>query len=135
MLQNWIHRKPFASQYCLHLVPVSKHCERINVLKIEILVLHGAIQRQQFQGPPSTPDVVEPRGQRSEGFIIAIAETLECLPNIFIQKRGIVPDAQLKSQQLVVRPSTGMFFQSIGYFEKPHRGCGSGGGSTARTER
>src|SRR5260370_18130701 len=108
MLQNWIHRKPFASQYCLHLVPVSKHCERINVLKIEILVLHGAIQWQQFQGPPSTSDVVEPRGQRREGFIIAIAETIECLPNIFIHKRGIVLNSELKSQELGVRPCPGL---------------------------
>src|SRR6266496_459254 len=98
MLQNWIHRKPFASQYCLHLVPALKRCERINVLQKKILAPGSTIKRQQFQSLPGAADPIKPPGQRSESFIICFAESLDCVRNIFIRERRVALGAKFKSQ-------------------------------------
>src|SRR5439155_21773750 len=50
-------------------------------------------------------------------------------------QRGIVLGAQLKSQQLVVRTRVGVLFESICYFEKPHRGWRLRGGSRGKRKR
>src|SRR5260370_25835214 len=96
---------------------------------------YGTIQRYQLQSLPSAAEAVEPRGQCSESFIVSLAESLDCLRNVFTRERGIMLDAQLKGEQSVIRARIGMFFQRIGYFEKSHRGCGLWRGRAARAER
>src|SRR4029450_2272848 len=124
MLKNWLERKPFTAQYLFHLTPALECCESVNVLQKKILPFHGAIQGQQLQSLPGAADPVQPRGQRSQSFIISFSETLDRVRNILIRQRRIVLGVELKSQQLVVRPRIWMSFQSVCYFEKPHCCCG-----------
>src|SRR5260370_42199759 len=109
MLQDGIMRKPFARQYRCILDPALEGCESGNVLEKESLIPYGTIQRYQFQSLLNAAETVEPRSECSECFIVALAESLDCLRNVFIRERRIMPDAQLKGQQLVVRACIGMF--------------------------
>src|SRR5205823_11076567 len=132
MLKDWLERKPFTAQNLFHLIPALERCKSINVTQIKILAFHGPIQRQQLQGLPGAPDPVKPRSQRSESFIICVAESLDCVRNILIRERRIVLNAKMKSQQLMLGARIGMFFQSICYFGEPHRGCWLRGCSGAK---
>src|SRR5207253_4305364 len=69
-------------------IPALERCEGINVLEKKILAFHGVVQRQQFQSFAGAADTVEPPGQRSESFIVRLAESFDCVRDILIRERS-----------------------------------------------
>src|SRR5205085_6878294 len=66
-----------------------------------------------------------------------VSKTLHSIGNILIGEGWILPGANFKCQELVIRTSVGMIFKRVCHFRQSHRpsSCGGRTRSKSKTER